>query len=88
MHNLNQLSSGVKMEHHDLKSPMSIILSVLTFLSGLMSLETWAIIIGIICTVVTTITAVRRNRAQEKYFHIQNRASIKSAECEPEHRPD
>lgn len=58
---------------HDFQSPISIFISMLAVTLSHLSLETWVSIIGLLCAVASTITAVRRNRAQERHFNRLNR---------------
>lgn len=65
------------MENHDFKSPMSILLALWTFFAGLMDLQSWVLVISLICTVVTTITVVRTNLEKKRYYALQNRGISK-----------
>jgi hypothetical protein len=68
------------MENHDFKSPVSIMASGFAFVAGLLSLESWGIIVGIFCAIATTITAVRRNRAQERFYETKMRGQVSKGE--------
>lgn len=74
MLNSNQLDSGTPMDTLDLRSPLSIFFSVISAIAGFLSLESWGILIGMLCAVFTTISAVRRNRSQRRYYEAKNRA--------------
>lgn len=54
-------------------NPISLITSVITFVFGAASLQDWLMIVSAICAVLTTVSAIRVNRAKRRYYSTQNR---------------